>query len=181
MQIQYCTHKEETTITVTTSEIITAVGAITEVIIGIKDITNILAITKITVIAETIIIRPTTIIEVVVIIEETTVVETPTMQVRAPTDGIIIMSDRYKLRRKTNKIKNPAKNTVHTINLIFNLFVSLKNECTNKLYTLLVDTGADISLIKETSYSFNNVGYTNITQISDVGEGTTNSKGLVSI
>jgi len=90
MQIQYCTHKEETTITVTTSEIITAVGAITEVIIGIKDITNILPMTKIKVIAESIIIRPTTIIEVVVIIEKTT-------------DGIIIMSDRYKLRRKTNK------------------------------------------------------------------------------
>jgi len=117
--MQYCTHKEESTIAVTTSEIITAVGAttdviiritditnimaITEVIIRITDISNIMAITKITIITETIIIRPTTIIEVVVIIEETTVVETPTMQVRAPTDGIIITSDRYKLRRKTNK------------------------------------------------------------------------------
>jgi len=77
--------------------------AITEVTIRITDITNIMAITKITVITETIIIRPTTAIEVVVIIEETTVVETPTMQIRAPTDRIIIMSDRYKPRRKTNK------------------------------------------------------------------------------
>jgi len=57
----------------------------------------------------------------------------------------------------------------------------LKNEHPKKLYTLLVDTGADISLIKETPDSFTNVNYKNITQISGVGEGTTNSKGLVSI
>jgi len=55
MQIQYCTPKEETTIAVTTSETVTAVGAITELIISIMDITNIIAITKITVITETII------------------------------------------------------------------------------------------------------------------------------
>jgi len=70
MQTQYCTHKEETTIALTISEIITAVDVITEVIISITGITKIMSITKITVITENIIMRPTTITAAVVIIEQ---------------------------------------------------------------------------------------------------------------
>jgi len=66
MQTQYCTHKEETTIALTISEIITAVDVITEVIISITGITKIMSITKITVITENIIMRPTTITAVII-------------------------------------------------------------------------------------------------------------------
>jgi len=100
---QYCTHKEETAIAVTISEIITAVEVITEVTISITDITKIMAITKIRVITETIIIRPTTIIDVVVAIEETTEVETPitTIIIQIQADKTIIMSNRYKPKSQT--------------------------------------------------------------------------------
>lgn len=151
MQIHYFTPEEDK---------IRVVEEIAVETISTTVTTKTMATTKITATAKIIITRPTIIIEVVA--EPIMVTTITTIIIATHKEIIIILSDKYKPRRKTNKYSEDTKHrkqTVHTINLNFNLFVSLKNEQSKKLYTLLVDTGADISLIKENSDSFHDIDH----------------------
>lgn len=57
----------------------------------------------------------------------------------------------------------------------------MHNNNTNTKLTFLIDTGADISLIKNSSDNFQDIDQNTITNIFGVGEGSTTSLGLVNI
>lgn len=57
------------------------------------------------------------------------------------------------------------------------IFVKIYDGESNNLLTLLVDTGADISLLKQTSIEYKKINKYKITTISGIGEGTIQSLG----
>ena len=64
------------------------------------------------------------------------------------------------------------------MNLSLGAFVKLFNFYTNKLLVLLVDTGADISLIKSQNINEKNkINSNELKSLSGIGEGTVNSIG----
>ena len=66
---------------------------------------------------------------------------------------------------------------MYNIHLNLSLFIKLYIEHTNTLLTLLVDTGADISLIKLAHFTHDQINTNSITTLSGIGEGKIKSIG----
>lgn len=67
------------------------------------------------------------------------------------------------------------------INLNLSIFIKTKNHETNTVLTLLIDTGAEISLLKAKAKEYNNINFSNISNITGVGQGTIQSIGTVDL
>lgn len=67
------------------------------------------------------------------------------------------------------------------VNLNLSIFIKTKNHETNTVLTLLIDTGAEISLLKAKAKEYNNINFSNISNITGIGQGTIQSIGTVDL
>lgn len=66
---------------------------------------------------------------------------------------------------------------MYNFNLNLSIFIQIKIAHTNTIITLLVDTGADISLIKNNQIALEQINTKQITTLSGIGQGKIKSIG----
>ena len=94
---------------------------------------------------------------------------------------IIATSDAltHRIVRKTPQSPWVSESKIHHLNLSLGAFICLNNFNNSKPVKLLVDTGADISVIKTTNIDLTLLNNKDKTVISGIGEGTIQSLGSV--